>query len=310
MSFFGAPAAPVAEAKDLEVGNLPSDSTSALAFSPTQDLLAVASWNNEVRIYEISPQGQSNGKASYAHEGPALCVTWSKDGTKLISGGADKAARVFDLATGQTSQIAVHDAPIKQVKWIDAQGQGLLATGSWDKTIKYWDLRTPTAVASVTLPERLYTMDVAYPLMVVGTAERHIQIFNLSQPTQAFKTLLSPLRWQTRVITCFPDGTGYAVGSVEGRVAIQCVFLPPNSQLSRVRVDTSTTKWLLQTSLSKYALPLFHPVNLQHTVPQERRAESRLLTRLCRERHLVPSLRHLLHRRYVLPLPSHFVYRC
>lgn len=43
-------------------------------------------------------------------------------------------------------------------------------------------------------------MDVAYPLMVVGTAERHIQIFNLNTPTQVFKTLLSPLRWQTRVV--------------------------------------------------------------------------------------------------------------
>lgn len=36
--------------------------------------------------------------------------------------------------------------------------------------------------------------------MVVGTAERQIQIFNLNQPTQAFKTLTSPLRWQTRTV--------------------------------------------------------------------------------------------------------------
>lgn len=191
----------------------------------------------------------------------------------MISGGADKAARgaprlplphslrssdarsaVFDMATGQMSQVAQHDEPVKAVKWIDAQGQSLLATGSWDKTIKYWDLRSPTAVASVVLPERLYTMDVAYPLMVVGTAERHIQIFNLTQPTTPFKTILSPLRWQTRVVSpllhlllnaprliglaqvsCFPDATGYAVGTVEGRVAIQCVspsLLPsPTSDL-------------------------------------------------------------------------------
>lgn len=56
-----------------------------------------------------------------------------QDGTKVISGGADKAARVFDVTTGQTSQVAQHDAPIKCIKWIDAQGQGLIATGSWDK---------------------------------------------------------------------------------------------------------------------------------------------------------------------------------
>lgn len=67
-------------------------------------------------------------------------------------------------------------------------------------------------------------MDVAYPLMVVGTAERHIQIFNLADnPAVAFKTILSPLKMQTRQISCFPDGTGYAVGSIEGRVAIQYI---------------------------------------------------------------------------------------
>lgn len=75
----------------------------------------------------------------------------------MISGGADKAARVFDMTTGQPSQVAQHDAPIKSIKWIDANGQGLLATGSWDKTIKYWDLRSQNAVASVTLPERCYS---------------------------------------------------------------------------------------------------------------------------------------------------------
>ncbi|CEQ41585.1 SPOSA6832_03312 [Sporobolomyces salmonicolor] len=242
MSFFGARPAAALEPKDIEVPNLPSDSTSQLAFSPTADLLAVASWSNEVRIYEVNPQGQAIGKAAYSHEAPALSVQWSKDGTKVISGGADKAARMMDLATGQTQQVAQHDEPIKCVKYFEANGQGMLGgdrimgqgeallnlpaeqealTLPRSQSLKYWDLRTPNPVATVQLPERCYTLDVVYPLMVVGTAERQIQIFNLNQPTQAFKTLTSPLRWQTRVISCFPDATGYAVGTIEGRVAIQ-----------------------------------------------------------------------------------------
>lgn len=39
---------------------------------------------------------------------------------------------MFDVQTGQTSQVAQHDEPIKSLRWIDMQG-GLLATGSWDK---------------------------------------------------------------------------------------------------------------------------------------------------------------------------------
>lgn len=39
------------------------------------------------------------------------------------------------------------------------------------------------------------------------------------------QTLTSPLKWQTRTIAVFPDAGGYALGSIEGRVAIQCVFV-------------------------------------------------------------------------------------
>lgn len=104
-------------------------------------------------------------------------------------------------------------------------------------------------------------MDVAYPLLVVGTAERHIQIFNLNQPTQAFKTLVSPLRYQTRVITCFPDGSGYAVGSVEGRVAIQHVddkLVSSNFSFKCHRKDASPTN---RSSSMVYAVNdiSFHP---------------------------------------------------
>jgi mRNA export factor len=164
---------------------------------------------------------------------------------------------MFDVSSGQATQVAQHEAPIKAVKWVDAQN-GILATGSWDKTLKvrfiflhlrsqltdscqYWDLRSSTPVATVALPERCYTFDVQYPLLAVGTADRHIQIFNLSNPSTPYKvldplvfysfdvanwrsqTLPSPLKWQTRVITCFTQSTnaGFAIGSVEGRVAIQ-----------------------------------------------------------------------------------------
>ncbi|OAX43137.1 WD40 repeat-like protein [Rhizopogon vinicolor AM-OR11-026] len=229
MSFFGTgttsttPAA--AAEKDIEVPDAPTDSISSLSFSPAADYLAVGSWDNNVRLYEVGAGGQTQGKAMYSHQGPVLSVCWNKEGNKVISGGADNAARMFDITNGQSQQVAQHDAPVKVVKWIETPQGGILATGSWDKTVKYWDMRTPAPVATVQLPERCYSMDVQYPLMVVATAERHIQIFNLTNPNAAYKTIASPLKWQTRVVSCFTNSTnsGFAVGSVEGRVAIQYV---------------------------------------------------------------------------------------
>ncbi|KAJ7601829.1 WD40-repeat-containing domain protein [Mycena polygramma] len=199
MAFFNSStsnAAPAAAAeKDIEMSDPPTDSISSV-------------WDNSVRIYEVGAGGQSQGKAMYQHEGPVLSVCWNKEGNKVFSGGADNAGRMYDIATGQATQVAQHDAPIKVVK-------------CWDKTIKYWDLTPPAPVATV--------VDVQYPLMVVGTAERHIQIFNLTNPTTPTRfahTMLSPLKWQTRVVSCFTasSNSGFAVGSVEGRVAIHNNF--------------------------------------------------------------------------------------
>jgi len=212
-------------ALDMEVPQPPSDSISAIAWSPTADYLAVSSWDNQVRIYEVGQTANAiQGKAAYSHEGPALDVCWSKDGTKVFSGGIDNAARMFDTQTGQPTQVAQHEAPVKSVRFTDMHG-GLLVTGSWDKTIKYWDLRSPNPIGTIQLPERCYTMDIQQQLMVVGMAERQIMLVDLRNPTTIGSVIESPLKFQTRCISVSPDASLYAVGGIEGRTAIQ--FITP-----------------------------------------------------------------------------------
>ncbi|KAJ3259549.1 hypothetical protein HK103_002102 [Boothiomyces macroporosus] len=212
-------------AKDFEISQPPTDTVSCLAFSPQADLLAASSWDNQTRVYEISSNGSSMGKASIQHDAPPLSVCWSTDGTKVFSAGCDKTAKMFDIQSQQTQQVAAHDAPIKSCKYIDGLSNmnNILVTASWDKTLKYWDFRSSTPVHTLQLPERAYTMDVKGALMVVGTAERHIVIYNLNNPSTPFKTIQSPLKWQTRTISCFIDSSGYAIGGIEGRVSIEYV---------------------------------------------------------------------------------------
>jgi mRNA export factor len=145
----------------------------------------------------------------------------------VVGAGADKAARMLDLGSGQTvaNQVAAHDQPIRSVRFFDAPQANaqMIVTGSWDKTIKYWDLRQAQPAGVVPCQERIYTLDVKDKLLVVGTADRYINVINLNEPSKFYKTLQSPLKWQTRVVSCFSDATGFAVGSIEGRCAIQYV---------------------------------------------------------------------------------------
>lgn len=212
-------------ANDIVIQNPADDSISDIAFSPQQDFMfSVASWDGKVRVWDVQ-NGVPQGRSQYDHAGPVLTTRWSTDGSKVASGGCDNAVKLFDVVSSQAQQIGSHDAPVKSLRFVNCgpTNQECLVTGSWDKTIKYWDMRQPQPISTIMMPERVYTMDSKQQLLVVGTAERHIAVINLNNPTTIFKTTQSPLKWQTRVVSCYNEGDGYAVGSIEGRCAIRYV---------------------------------------------------------------------------------------
>lgn len=68
-----------------------------------------------------------------------------QEGNKVIAVGADNAARLLDLQANpnQAQQVAQHDAPIRNVRYVDTPQGGVIITGSWDKTVKVSDGVTP-----------------------------------------------------------------------------------------------------------------------------------------------------------------------
>ena len=136
---------------------------------------------------------------------------------------------MLDVGTGTTSTVSQHEQPIRCCAFANLNSQSILITGSWDKTVKYWDLRQQTPAVTLQCQERVYTMDTRDKLLVIGTADRYIDIVNLDKPGEFYKTMQSPLKWQTRVVSCFNEANGFAVGSIEGRCAIQYVDEKDNS---------------------------------------------------------------------------------
>lgn len=80
---------------------------------------------------------------------------------------------------------------------------------------------------AISLPERCYCADVDFPMAIVGTAGRRLIVYSLENKPTEFKQNESPLKFQHRAVAIFRDKkktpTGYALGSIEGRVAIQYV---------------------------------------------------------------------------------------
>lgn len=56
---------------------------------------------------------------------------------------------------------------------------------------------------------------------MVGTSNRHIWVYDMRSFVEPEQRRVSSLKFQTRCVRVFPDKNGYAVGSVEGRVAVE-----------------------------------------------------------------------------------------
>lgn len=51
------------------------------------------------------------------------------------------------MTTQQNAQVAAHAEPVSAIRWVDAPTGGVLASGSWDKTLKVrWLNLHPAAV--------------------------------------------------------------------------------------------------------------------------------------------------------------------
>lgn len=243
--------------KSYEVPQPPSDSVSSLSFSPKANHLVATSWDNQVRCWEVVQSGtnvSATPKAFISHDQPVLCSSWKDDGTTVFSGGCDKQVKMWPLLSGgQPITVAMHDAPIKEMAWIPEMN--VLVTGSWDKMLRYWDTRQPHPVHTQQLPERCYALTARHPLMVVGTADRNLIVFNLQNPQTEFKRIMSPLKYQTRCVEAFPDKQGFLVGSIEGRVGVHHLDDSQQSKNFTFKCHREGTEIYSVNSLN------FHPVH-------------------------------------------------
>lgn len=213
-----------------ELSSPPKDGISNLRFSNHSDHLLVSSWDKSVRLYDASA---NTLRGEFMHGGAVLDCCFHDDSSGF-SASADHTVRRLMFNQGREDILGRHDAPVRCVEYSHATGQ--VITGSWDKTLKCWDPRggakgqEHTLVGRYMQPERIYSLSLVGNRLVVATAGRHVNVYDLRNMSQPEQRRESSLKYQTRCVRCYPNGTGYALSSVEGRVAMEFFDLSESGQ--------------------------------------------------------------------------------
>lgn len=206
----------------------PTDGITGLSY--IEDLLASTSWDGCIRIHDTKTRSHKATKTM--ESGPLLslaCSATSKN--DVLAGGLNGNVMIYDMSTHTSRRIGRHLGNGRDNKvacsCLSTLDTGLVASAGWDARFHLWDVRcsNENAVVNCVLPAKAYSMDSheSYTV-VVATANRRICVFDLRN-TSSSQLLThdreSSLKYQTRTLRLFPDGTGFALGSIEGRVAIE-----------------------------------------------------------------------------------------
>lgn len=124
-----------------KVGDLPATADVPVSAVGSADgkLVAVGLNNGSAQIIEVATQKVVATVGG--HGGPVNAVAFSADGTKVLTGSADKTAKLFNVADGAELRVITTPAPVNAVAF--AVEGSLVLTANEDNKLRTWPVAAP-----------------------------------------------------------------------------------------------------------------------------------------------------------------------
>lgn len=233
----------------------------SLAFSPDGDILASGSRDGSINLFDTRTYEKINTLRKHSNQ--ILSLAFSPDGTQMASGSSDSLIIIWDVAAGEMQKVIKwNDAGFTNIAYSpdgsilasgtdkgevilwDAVGgkqlemltghserirdiafssDGILATGSFDDLIIFWDVSNGTKIAEINSDEYGGVNSLAFSptenILASGTLRGVVNIWN----TKTYEILASAKINDGESLNSLafsPDGSVLACGSDSGDVTL------------------------------------------------------------------------------------------
>lgn len=127
------------------------ESVLALAMTGDSELLASGSRDGKIKVWRLV-SGRCICRFPRAHAGGVSDISFSREGTQLLSCGFDGVARIHGLRSGRALKEFRGHASFINSCTFTADGSQVVTGGS-DGSVKVWDVRTTEEVYSIRPPQ-------------------------------------------------------------------------------------------------------------------------------------------------------------
>ncbi len=241
-----------------------------------------ASHDAHLKLWNIADYAEIrtlNGRVLAQHVDAILDVSFSHDGTHLVTASRDKTAISWDVATGEPQKEFSEGHAFLASNAVFLPDHKRLATAAVDNSVRIWDIQTGTEQKKFEHTGRSAAIDVSADsrLLLTGSDEKTVRIWDIEsgRRSKEFKGHQS----EVSAVAFSPDMRVCASGDARGRCMLWDVatgallqhleghtrrisavkFLPDGKTLLTASGDNTVGSWDIETGKENKASILKHP---------------------------------------------------